>query len=350
MMKRLLGLFGRGKQIAEATQQAKKGSKKKWLIGGGIAGLLGGSYLVGRFAGDGDEGTRDEGTKDQQNQQNQQPEQPKQLQSKPTQHQTQQNVIADLDKKLNQEDKKDEPIVGAFIPELIKLYQLSNALSLQYEQDANAFYQIYQIYEKKLEELIPIISVELAKTPLSQMTGADLPSKISTLFKYYPWDFAINNFPKILKGYYLVKMYNEDTTNLTINDLIAVADNPALAQNENVIRIFEQIGELYKLKMQSALEQIGKLKDIYSYKLNILKEQANFIKNMVNAILDQEELNFKKWLGREQIRLKEKQLAIDSEYKRAKIAQGWENLRIKREQLRQKLSGNTPQIKIDDEE
>ncbi len=191
---------------------------------------------------------------------------------------------------------QDQNIVGAFIPELLRLYQLSNALAVQYEQDANAYYQIYQEYEKKLEELLPAIVVEMMKTPISQMTGADLPSKISTLFRYYSWEFAVENFPKILKGYYMVKMHDkdQDTSNLTINDLIAVAENPALAQNENMVRLFELIGEHYKLKMQNALGQIGKLKDIYAYKLNTLKEQANMIKEMVKAILDQEALNFER--------------------------------------------------------
>jgi hypothetical protein len=247
------------------------------------------------------------------------------------------------------EQPQDGNIVGGLIPELVKLYQLSNALAVQYEQDANAYYQIYQTYEKKLEELLPVMTVEMMKTPLSQITGADLPSKISTLFRYYSWDFAVQNFPKILKGYYLIKMHNkdQDTSNLTINDLIAVADNPALAQNENMVKLFELIGEQYKLKMQNALGMIGKLKDIYSYKLNVLKEQANMIQDMVKAILNQEELNFKKWAQKEQLRLKEKQLAIDSAYKQAKIAQGWEALRLKREQ---QLSGSSGLINIGGDE
>jgi len=253
---------------------------------------------------------------------------------------------------FNEQPTQNENIVGGFIPELIKLYQLSNALALQYEQDANAYYQIYQEYEKKLEELLPALAVEMMKTPLSQITGEDLPSKISTLFRYYSWDFAVQNFPKILKGYYLVKMYDkhQDTSNLTINDLIAVADNPALAQNENMVKLFELIGEQYKLKMQNALGQIGKLKDIYAYKLNTLKEQANMIKEMVKAILDQEEFNFYKLAKTKELQLKEKQLATDSAYKQAKIAQGWEALRLKRQQMEQKLLGNSSLINIEDED
>jgi hypothetical protein len=317
---------------------------RKTLAGLGLATLLGG-YLIGRFfSGDEDE----QKINIQLSEEPKQPQQPQKPQAKASGRITVGSKGSG--EEVRQEPKQNETVVGAFIPELIKLYQLTNALALQYEQDAEAYYRIYQLYEKKLEELIPIIAVELGKTPLSQMTGADLPSKISTLFKYYSWDFATQNFPKILKGYYLLKMYNQDTTNLTINDLIAVADNPALAQNENVLRIFEQIGELYKLKMQGVLEQLGKLKDVYAYKLNVLKEQANMIKNMINAILDQEELNFRRWAEREKLRLQEKRLAIDSAYKSAKIAQGWEALRLKREQLNQKLSGGMPLIKIADEE
>ncbi len=345
MISRMLGILNRGKTATEITQQPKKGSKKKWIVGLGLGGLIGAGYLAGRsISGDEDEQKIDI-QKDNQTQQSQQLQQ-----SQPKTSKRITTGTSGSSKETHQETKQDETVVGAFIPELIKLYQLTNALALQYEQDAEAYYRIYQIYEKKLEELIPIISVELAKTPLSQMTGADLPSKISTLFKYYSWNFAIENFPKILKGYYLLKMYNQDTTNLTINDLIAVADNPALAQNENVLRIFEQIGELYKLKMQGVLEQLGKLKDVYAYKLNVLKEQANMIKNMINAILDQEELNFRRWAEREKLRLQEKRLAIDSAYKSAKIAQGWEALRLKREQLKAKLSEGMPLIKIEDED
>jgi len=317
---------------------------RKTLAGLGIAGLLGG-YLIGRsISGDEDEQKINIPITEQ-------PKQPQQSQK--SQLKTSGRMATgsgSLSREVHQEPKQGETAVGAFIPELIKLYQLTNVLALQYEQDAEAYYRIYQLYEKKLEELIPIIAVELAKTPLSQMTGADLPSKISTLFKYYSWDFAVQNFSKILKGYYLLKMHNQDTTNLTINDLIAVADNPALAQNENVLRIFEQIGELYKLKMKGVLEQLGKLKDVYAYRLNVLKEQANMIKNIINTILDQEELNFRRWVEREKLRLQEKRLAIDSAYKSARIAQGWEALRIKREQLNQKLSGGMPLIKISDEE
>jgi hypothetical protein len=242
------------------------------------------------------------------------------------------------------EQPQNQNIIGGFIPELIKLYQLSNALAVQYEQDANAFYQIYQAYEKKLEELLPIITIEMMKTPLSQITGADLPSKISTLFRYYSWDFAVQNFPKVLKGYYLVKMYNkdQDTSNLTINDLVAVADNPALAQNENMVKLFELIGEQYKLKMQNALGMIGKLKDIYSYKLQTLKEQANMIQNIVKTILDQEALNFDKQYKIASLQQKERHFNKMMEWR-------WARHNLAKRKLEQGLN-TLPQINISGDE
>jgi hypothetical protein len=343
MIRNLFGLLRRGGNTSNTSQQAvKKGSKLKRGLAIGIPTALLGTVILGRKLGG-----------DEEQVELQQPQEPQKQEAEPKTGQASVGLSKASSVGLNktpQETTQDGSVVGAFIPELIKLYQLSNVLAMQYEQDANAFYQIYQTYEKKLEELLPIIAMELAKTPLSQMTDADLPAKISTLFKYYSWDFAVNNFPKILQGYYLVKMHNrnQDTSNLTINDLIAVANNPALAQNENVLKLLETIGEMYKLKMQNALGTIGKLKDIYSYKLQTLKEQANMIKNMINAILEQEELNFKKWAKREDIRLKEKQLAIDSAYKQAKIAQGWENLRLKREQMNQSALGGGLLINIDE--
>jgi hypothetical protein len=334
MMNRLLRLFKRNKNTSATSsqppsntpEQPKKGSKKKWLIGG-VFGLPVGGYIASRFLGGDTEPKLAIDTP----QEEKKPSQPKTKTSK------KQTVAQQL-----QEAKQDENIVGGFIPELIKLYQLSNALAVQYEQDANAFYQIYQTYEKKLEELLPVITVEMMKTPLSQMTAEDLPSKISTLFRYYSWDFAVQNFPKMLTGYYTLKMYNQKTENLTVNDLIAVADNPALAQNENMILLFQQIGELYKLKMQSALGQIGKLKDIYSFKLQTLKEQANMIKEMVKAILDQEALNFEKQYKIATLQQKERQFNEMMRWR-------WAQHNLAKQKLEQSLN-TLPQINISGDE
>jgi hypothetical protein len=326
----LLRLFKRDKKTPnnspDTPQQPKKGSKKKWLIGGGAT--VGALSLLGYARRDKEEPLIEE----------QIPPQHEKIKSKSTGKASNKTSTTQIGVGQSQ----NENIVGGFIPELIKLYQVSNALAVQYEQDANAFYQIYQTYEKKLEELLPVITVEMMKTPLSQITTEDLPSKISTLFRYYSWDFAVQNFPKMLTGYYTLKMYNQKTENLTVNDLIAVADNPALAQNENMVMLFQQIGELYKLKMQSALGQIGKLKDIYSFKLQTLKEQANMIKEMVKAILDQEALNFERQYRIATLQQKERQFNEMMRWR-------WAQHNLAKQKLEQSLNA-LPQINISGDE
>ncbi len=325
MMQKLFNLLKQNKTATSTPQ--KKSSKKKWIIGG--AGLLGGGYITSRFLGDKTE-------------QELAISQPVLTNNTEIQKSAKKQVGAVSNTLPTQEVKQEENVVGAFIPELIKLYQLSNALAIQYEQDAETFYQIYQAYEKKLEELLPVMVVEMMKTPLSQITGEDLPSKILTLFKYYSWEFAVENFPKILKGYYLIKIHdrNQKTENLTINDLIAVADNPALAQNENIVKLLEMIGEQYKLKMQNALGMIGKLKDVYSYKLNVLKEQANLIKEMIKAILDQETLNFEKQYKLASLQQKERHFNEMMRWR-------WAQHNLARQKLEQQ-SLTAPLIKIED--
>jgi len=231
--------------------------------------------------------------------------------------------------------------VGAFLPELAKLYQLSSLFALQYEQDAKTYYNIFQQYSEKLEKIIPIMTMTLAKTPLSQITSEDLPEKLYTMFKYYSWDFSSKNFPKVLQGYYLIKANGGDTSNLTITDLIVASENQALAQgvNENFVMMLNNIAEVYKINMQGALDQIGKLKDVYAFKLNTLKAQADMIDSIVKAIADEEKRKFEQYIKIQDLKLKEARLASDISYRNAKLG-------LEREKLDQKLNPDNLQIKV----
>jgi len=223
---------------------------------------------------------------------------------------------------------------------------LSNLLAHQYEQDAKAYYQVFQEYSEKLEKLVPYIALGLSKTPLGMKTGLDLPEIMYNFLKYYPWDFVKQNFSKVLSGYYILKANeHEDLSRYTIEDLITVADNPALAEatGQNWLNLILNYAENYKLVMQSVLDQIGKLKDFYTYRLNVLKAQADMIGSIIKAIMNEEKFNFEKWLKTFN--------ALSQDWaRRQRIAQGWESLNLRRQQLelkqRQQLE---PLIKINKE-
>jgi hypothetical protein len=302
-------------------------NKKAWLLGG----VPIGAYIYSRLKG---------GNEDTKHNAEEQSQQQKQSVKQSTPRKTTQKTS--LQPQTAQTQNEQQPhVVGAFLPELAKLYQLSSLLAIQYEQDAKAYYNIYQTYSEKLEKIIPVMTMMLAKTPLSQITAEDLPDKLFTMFKYYSWDFSTNNFPKVLQGYYLIKANGGDTSNLTIPDLIVASENPALAQgvNENFVKVLSTVAEVYKLNMQSALDQIGKLKDIYAFKLNTLKAQADMISDIIKAIADEEKRRFDQFIKTWDMRVKEFKAHTDASYKAG-------SLRLKEQQMQQKLSQNQIPINI----
>lgn len=308
---------------------------RKALVTGGVIGVPSGLYLLSR----GQDDENDEEINQETNQQ---------TSSSPSQTKQQQTTKAKPQTVQQKEDtipsRQEATSVGAFLPELAKLYQLSSSLALQYEQDAKTYYNIFQQYSEKLEKIIPVVTMTLAKTPLSQITSEDLPEKLYTMFKYYSWDFSANNFSKALQGYYLIKANGGDTSNLTITDLIAASENPALAQgvNENFVMMLNKIAEVYKLNMQGALDQIGKLKDMYAFKLNALKAQADMIGDIIKTIVDEEERRFEQYYKTEYLKVLKQRAQTDAWYKT-------QTLGLRKEQMQQKLQQNQIPINIQKE-
>jgi hypothetical protein len=222
------------------------------------------------------------------------------------------------------------------LPELLKLYQLSNLLAYQYEQDAKSYYQVFQEYSERLEKLVPLIALGMAKTPLGMMTGLDLPEKIRNFLNYYSWDFVKQNFSKVLSGYYILKANGHgDLSRFTIEDLIVASENPALAQatNQNMLNILSNIAENYKLVMQSALDQVGKLKDLYAYRLNVLKTQADMIGNIIYAILDEEKQKFDQYVKLRGLNIQEQKAETDKWYKSERLKREREKLNMEQQPL-----------------
>ena len=307
---------------------------RKVLTTGGVIGVPLGLYLLSRRQ---DDNKTDEDTNQGIDQQTS--SQPKQQQTTKAKPQTIQQ------KEDATQPRQESTTVGAFLPELAKLYQLSSLLALQYEHDAKTYHNIFQQYSEKLEKIIPVMTMTLAKTPLSHITSEDLPEKLYTMFKYYSWDFSANNFSKVLQGYYLIKANGGDTSNLTITDLIVASENPALAQgvNENFVMMLNKIAEIYKLNMQGVLDQIGKLKDVYAFKLNTLKAQADMINSIVKAVADEEKRRFDEYIKKRKLDIEEFKARTQASYRA-------ESLNLRRQQLQQKLQQNQIPINIQSSE
>ena len=212
---------------------------------------------------------------------------------------------------------------------LLELAQYSVLLGQEYEAVKNSYLQSLAQYQEQLDKLLPAITVLAMKTPLSALTSEDLPDKVRTMFQYSRFDTALEQFPKLLQGYYIAKANGIDTTRLTEMDLITIADNPAFVQNvnENFIQVVSTIAEHMKLQMKTNLELLGKLKDEYKFKLDTLKATADFMKKMVDAILKEKALEIQKFKA-----------MTDASYKASKLA-------LEREKLNRQVS-TIPDIEV----
>jgi len=212
---------------------------------------------------------------------------------------------------------------------LLELAQYSVLLGQEYEAVKNSYLQSLAQYQEQLDKLLPAITVLAMKTPLSALTSEDLPDKVRTMFQYSRFDTALEQFPKLLQGYYIAKANGIDTTRLTEMDLITIADNPAFVQNvnENFIQVVSTIAEHMKLQMKTNLELLGKLKDEYKFKLDTLKATADFMKKMIDAILKEKALEIQKFKA-----------MTDASYKASKLA-------LEREKLNRQVS-TIPNIEV----
>lgn len=212
---------------------------------------------------------------------------------------------------------------------LLELAQYSVLLGQEYEVVKANYLQSLAQYQEQLDKLLPAITVLAMKTPLSALTNEDLPDKVRTMFQYSRFDTALQQFPKLLQGYYIAKANGIDTTPLTETDLITIADNPAFVQNvnENFIQVVSTIAEHIKLQMKTNLELLGKLKDEYKFKLDTLKATADFMKKIVDAILKEEALEIQKFKA-----------MTDASYKASKLA-------LEREKLNRQVS-TIPNIEV----
>jgi len=214
---------------------------------------------------------------------------------------------------------------------LIGLAQYSAILGKEYDMVKQAYLQGLAKYQEQLDKMLPAITVLAMKTPLSALTNEDLPEKIRTMFQYSRFDVAIEQLPKLLKGYYIAKANGINTEALTETDLMTIADNPAFVQNvnENFIQVMSTIAEHIKLQMKTNLELIGKLKDEYKFKLDTLKATADFMKKLIDAYLKEKALEIQAYKAR-----------TDAAYKMSKLA-------LDREKLQQKAASSAlPQIEV----
>jgi hypothetical protein len=174
------------------------------------------------------------------------------------------------------------PLIEASI-KIIKQAQIYGQIYNQLQQN---YMQVANKYQDQLMQILPSIAMLTAKTPLSSITEDDLTQHIEQLYTMMPFQAALANTDKLVKGYYIAKINGINTKDLDTTDLMEVADNPAFAQstNENLAQFLAQLGGIIQMKMQTALKQAGMVKDMYQEQLKQMQIHAQLMHYIATAL------------------------------------------------------------------
>lgn len=169
----------------------------------------------------------------------------------------------------------------------LELMKQAQVYGQAYEQLQQNYMKVANIYQNQLMQLLPSIAMLTAKTPLSSMTEDDLTQHIEQLYTTVPFQVALANTDKLVKGYYIAKMNGINTNELDTADLMQVAENPAFAQstNDNLAQFLARLGGIIQMKMQMALKQAGMVKDMYQEQLKEMQTHAQLMHYIASALV-----------------------------------------------------------------
>ena len=233
------------------------------------------------------------------------------------------------------------------IGKTLELMKQAQVYGQAYEQLQQNYMKVANIYQNQLMQILPSIAMLTAKTPLSSMTEDDLTQHIEQLYTTVPFQVALANTDKLVKGYYIAKINGLNTKELDTADLMQVADNPAFAQstNDNLAQFLAQLGGIIQMKMQTALKQAGMVKDMYQEQLKQMQTQAqlmHYIAIALNNMVKEQEIERHhralEQIDEDKIALGWARLNNKEQYDKAKIQYDNNNLAVKVWEFLQRLN------------
>ncbi len=165
-----------------------------------------------------------------------------------------------------------------------------------FELATQKYLEANQVYEEKLNELLPTITLFSAKTSFRDLTKEDLPKIVGEYLKNVPYGAGIQSLNKLIKGYYVLRLNGVDTEGLSPIDIIQAGENPAFVENthEAIIKSLEHLGSIIQLRMKQNLDTIGILRDNYKAIRDELNKKAELymkaLKYANDFLLDKEKM------------------------------------------------------------
>jgi hypothetical protein len=148
--------------------------------------------------------------------------------------------------------------------------------SQKYNELQDAQLKISDAFNQQVNELVPAMVLNLAKSPFGQFTDTDLAQKLGEAMQYLPYQQIETYLPKVVQGYYLTKTHGVDTSQLSMQDLAVAADNPSLIQDipQEVGQMLNSTAQTLALQAKSALGKLGVYKDMAAQQMDSMKTQA----------------------------------------------------------------------------
>jgi hypothetical protein len=173
-------------------------------------------------------------------------------------------------------DDDDGDATNNVISTITGLITEAKVQSQKYNELQEAQLKISDAFNQQVNELVPAMVLNLAKSPFGQFTDTDLAQKLGEAMQYLPYQQIELYLPKVVQGYYLTKTHGVDTSQLSIQDLAVAADNPALIQDipQEVGQMLNSTAQTLALQAKSALGKLGVYKDMASQQMESMKTQA----------------------------------------------------------------------------
>jgi hypothetical protein len=173
-------------------------------------------------------------------------------------------------------DDDDGDATNNVISTITGLITEAKVQSQKYNELQEAQLKISDAFNQQVNELVPAMVLNLAKSPFGQFTDTDLAQKLGDAMQYLPYQQIESYLPKVVQGYYLTKTHGVDTSQLSIQDLAVAADNPSLIQDipQEVGQMLNSTAQTLALQAKSALGKLGVYKDMASQQMDSMKTQA----------------------------------------------------------------------------
>jgi hypothetical protein len=186
-------------------------------------------------------------------------------------------------------DEEDDDAVKNVINTITGVITEAKVQSQKYNELQDAQLKISDAFNQKVNELVPAMVLNLAKSPFGQFTDTDLAQKIGDVMQYLPYQQIESYLPKVVQGYYLTKTHGVDTSQLSIQDLAVAADNPSLVQDipQEVGQVLNSTAQTLALQAKAALGKLGVYKDMASQQMESMKTQAMMLSEIGKLMNDE---------------------------------------------------------------